>query len=118
VKRVDKNELDDLQTSDVLLPPDLLLQAGQEVVVIPVCTDVVNVVYGMTSPWGVAAQHGDKRDERRAVVHEDVDEAVEQLSAPLDGDEVLEAVPHEEHRHPMVVHMKERELVLHTSTFV
>jgi hypothetical protein len=47
-----------------------------------------------------------------------VDEAVEQLSAPLDGDEVLEAVPHEEHRHPMVVHMKERELVLHTSTFV
>jgi hypothetical protein len=52
VKRVDKNELDDLQTSDVLLPPDLLLQAGQEVVVIPVCTDVVNVVYGMTSPRG------------------------------------------------------------------
>jgi len=78
VKRVDEDELDDLQTSDVLLPPDLLLQAGQEVV----------------------------------VIHEDVDEAVEQLSAPLDGDEVLEAVPHEEHRHPMVVHMKERELVL------
>lgn len=37
MKRVDEDELDDLQTSDVLLPPDLLLQAGQEVVVIPVC---------------------------------------------------------------------------------
>lgn len=66
--------------------------------------------------WGGGgAQHGDKREERgRGVVHEDVDEAVEQLSAPLDGDEVLEAVPHEEHRHPVVVHMEERELVLHT----
>jgi len=41
-----------------------------------------------------------------------MDKAVEKFSTPLNGNEVLEAVPHKQHCHPMVVNMQECELVL------
>jgi hypothetical protein len=48
VERVDEDELDDLEASDVLLPPDLLLEARQEIVVVPVSTDYQTISMVMT----------------------------------------------------------------------